>query len=110
MAALDAKRRLVLYGLEDGSTRRVDGGAEPGELDEWSADGRTIFTAEDHAPRLLLFARDLTTGNRGLWKNIEAADPAGVYSMRGVLTPDGKTVLYTYRRFLSNLYSISGAY
>jgi hypothetical protein len=110
MAALDTDRQLVLYGLQDGSTRRVPGGAEPGDINEWSADGRTIFTSEDRAPRLLVFARDITTGTRALWKNIEAADPAGVYGMRGLMTPDGKTVLYTYQRFLSNLYSITGAF
>jgi len=110
MAALDANRQLVLYGLEDGDIRRVPGAAEPGEVNEWSADGRTIFTSEDRAPRLLFFTRDLTTGARELWRTIEAADPAGVYGMRGLMTPDGKTVLYTYQRFLSNLYSITGAF
>jgi Tol biopolymer transport system component len=110
MATLDANRQLVLYGLEDGDTRRVPGAVETGEVNEWNADGHTIFTSEDGAPRLLFFARDITTGKRELWRNIEAADPAGVYGMRGLLTPDGKTVLYTYQRFLSNLYSISGAF
>jgi Tol biopolymer transport system component len=110
MAALDADRQLVLYGLEGGDTRRVPGAAEPGELNEWSADGRTIFTSEDRAPRLLFFTRDIATGARELWRNIEAADAAGVYGMRGLLTPDGKTVLYTYQRFLSNLYSITGTF
>jgi Tol biopolymer transport system component len=110
MAALDADRQLVLYGLENSDTRRVPGAAEPGEVNEWSADGRTIFTSEDHAPRLLFFTRDVTTGTRQLWRNIEAADPAGVYAMRGLLPPDGQTVLYTYQRFLSNLYSITGAF
>jgi len=108
MATQDRTRSIVLFPLQAGDVRRPAIAPEPGQLNEWSDDGRTLFVTEVRAPRLQVFKRDLETGARELWKNIVPAEPAGVYEVRPLITRDGRTIVYSYQRFLSNLYAVSG--
>jgi Tol biopolymer transport system component len=108
VAALDDARNVVLYRLDTGEVRGTPITLERGELNEWSADGRSIFVTEDRAPHLLVFKRDLESGRREPWKEIVPAEPAGVYEISLLTTRDGRAILYTYQRFLSNLYAVTG--
>ncbi len=92
----------------------VDGGTpQPrpcfsGQPLRWAADGRTLFVREGQVPARI-YRLDLATGRKELWKEIRPSDPAGTYRMDSLLiTPDGKTYAYTYRRVLSDLYMIEG--
>jgi hypothetical protein len=50
-----------------------------------------------------------STGQRTLWKELRPADPAGVEYIGPIfLTPDAKTYVYGYRRFLTDLYVVEG--
>jgi dipeptidyl aminopeptidase/acylaminoacyl peptidase len=108
MATLDRTRAVVLFPLQPGEVRRPAFAPEAGELNEWSHDGRTLLVTEALPPRLRVFRRDLETGARELWKEIVPAEPAGVYEIHPLISQDGRTILYTYQRFLSNLYAVTG--
>jgi hypothetical protein len=52
---------------------------------------------------------DMTTGERSLWKELVPPDPAGVLTMGPILmTPDGKSYVYSYRRTLDELFLLEG--
>jgi hypothetical protein len=52
---------------------------------------------------------DMTTGQRALWKELVPPDPAGVLTMGPILmTPDGKSYVYSYRRTLDELFLVEG--
>ena len=52
---------------------------------------------------------DLSLGRRELWKEITPPDAAGVVAIpRVLMTPDGKSYVYNYRRKLSELYLAEG--
>ena len=52
---------------------------------------------------------DIQTGKRTLWKEFHPPDPAGVLNIAPFLmTPDGATYLYSYRRMLDDLYVVTG--
>ena len=53
----------------------------------------------------------LANGQRELWRELTAADPAGVYKISPVaITPDGNAYAYTALRVLSELYLTEGVY
>ena len=48
---------------------------------------------------------DLATGNRQPWREVLPTDPAGVVTIVPLLvTPDGRSYVYSYPRILSQLY------
>ena len=52
---------------------------------------------------------DVETGARRLWKEIVPPDPAGVLAVGPiVITPDGKSCVYSYRRALDDLFLVTG--
>jgi len=57
----------------------------------------------------LVYRLELATGRKNLWKRLMPSDPAGVNIIFPILlTPDGKSHVYGYRRILSNLYLVEG--
>jgi hypothetical protein len=56
-----------------------------------------------------VFVLDVATGRRTLWKDILPPDPAGILGLWPILiTPDGKSYAYSYRRILGDLYLAEG--
>ena len=106
--ALDAARNIVLYPVEGGDPRPVGGPAEPGELLGWTADGRGILVGEVVGPRMRILERDLAGSQRRLVKEIAPPDPAGIFRVRPLVSPDGVWYVYSYYRLLSNLYLVEG--
>ena len=52
---------------------------------------------------------DVATGARRPWKVIVPPDPAGVLAISPILiTPDGKSYAYSYRRLLDDLFLVTG--
>ena len=52
---------------------------------------------------------DVQTGRRTLWKEVRPPDPAGVLVVGPVvITPDGSSYVYSYRRTLDELYVVTG--
>ncbi len=86
------------------------GPPEPGELDVWSADGRSLYVREkgERVQAVKFLRRDLTTGRREPWKEIAPADPAGIIGFNPTIAPDGRSYVYGYNRFLATVYLVQG--
>jgi Tol biopolymer transport system component len=109
----------VLAGLKDGGYGfyPVDGGPpqkaaglENDELPvQWTSDGRSVYVVKGNQIPTQVFRVDLVSGKRTLWKEIMPSDPSGIAGLIAVvITPDGQSYAYTYRRVLSDLYLVPG--
>ena len=104
IAVKDPERRIVLYPVEGGQARTVPGEPEPGDIAGWSSDGKTILVSDfGH-----VFRRDIETGSRQAWKELMPSDPAGIFGLNPIFSRDGNSYVYTYARWISNLYIIKG--
>ncbi|MHB8410417.1 MAG: hypothetical protein ACYDDI_00555 [Candidatus Acidiferrales bacterium] len=80
---------------------------------QWTADGHSIYVYQfgtPASPRAKIFRLDLATGKRVLVKKLMPADRAGFggFDLAAII-PDGKTIVYSYSRILTNLYLMQGA-
>jgi len=109
IAAFGPDRRLMLYPSEPGEPRAAPG-IQADELPvRWTGDGRAIWVYRANQAPTKVFRVDMTTGERSLWKELTPPDPAGVLSMGPiVMTPDGKSYVYSYRRTLDELFLVEG--
>ena len=109
VAAIRADESVALVPVDGGVLRSV-AGLSPGDRPiQWSADGRYIYTFRQAELPAQVFRVDLVTGRKELVREIRPADPAGVSSIRDVLiTPDGRTCVYSYTQILSDLYLAEG--
>jgi WD40 repeat protein len=108
IAAISPDARLRLYPV-DGSVPRdvpgVDGNETPVG---WIPDGLLVMAAVDLALGNI-YKVDVTTGRRQLWTNMLPKDPAGMLLLGSVVvTPDGRSLAYSWFRALSNLYVAEG--
>lgn len=109
VAALDPARRLTVYPLDGGEGRTVSG-TEPDERPvAWSSDGRSLFVLTPGVPARVSRV-EVATGARTPWRELLPSDPTGIVRISPVLvTPDGQSYAYSYGRFLSTLYVVTGA-
>jgi Tol biopolymer transport system component len=108
LAALDPEGKIFLYSVEGGAPKAAPGPVEPGNLEEWSADGRSLYVTEKHEELVKVWRRDLASGRRELWKEIAPPDPAGILFLKPLIPPDGKSYVYGYGRGLNTLYLVQG--
>jgi serine/threonine protein kinase len=107
--AFGPDRRLLLYPTEPGEPRPLPG-LEDGELAiRWTGDGRALWVYRTNELPTKVYRLDVTTGKRTLWKELTPPDPAGVLQIAPILmTPDGKSYVYSYRRTLDELFLVEG--
>ncbi len=92
----------------EGGERKPLLGALPDEWPvEWGSDGRVYVARQDQMP-VRVVSVDVEDGERELWREIAPPDRSGVVSIRPLLTRDGRAYVYTYNRFLSDLYLVTG--
>jgi len=109
VAATGPDRRITIY-TADGSEGRPVRGCRPGErLLAWCEDGNALFVAGQGRTSLEIVRVDLTTGERSPHHTIRPADPGGIMDLSPArITPDGQTYAYGYRRYLSDLFVVTG--
>ncbi len=107
VAAVTQDSALVLAPLDAGQARLVAELAFREDVSQWSADGGTVFTARGGS-RLDVFAVDVRSRERRLWRTFEVPDPAGVRMMSFFMTKDGRSYAYGYIRALDELYLVEG--
>ena len=107
--ALGPARRIMLYPPEPGEPRPAPG-LQPDELPiRWTPDGRAMWVFRPSEVPTKIYQVDMTSGERKLWKELTPPDPAGVLTMGPlVMTPDGKSYVYSYRRTLDELVLVEG--
>jgi hypothetical protein len=114
VAAMGESDTVLVMPVAGGETRPVPG-CMAGDLPiGWTLDDRALYVYRRGRTSVLIECVDVTTGERTPWHTIRPADPAGIndiapgYVMTVYITPDGQTYAYSYRRFLSDLYVVSG--
>jgi eukaryotic-like serine/threonine-protein kinase len=104
VAAISPDRKGLLYPVEDGEPQPIQGWGENDAPISWSSDGQSLFIFERGKVPTNVYRLNLKTGQKALMRQLVPFDPAGVYMIGLVLmTPDGKTCIYNYRRILSTL-------
>jgi len=100
---------FAFYPTAGGDPQNVPG-LEAGETPvQWTSDGRALYTVKGREMPVPIFRVDLTNGERVRWKEIQPADPSGIAGLINILiTPDGNSYAFTYRRVLSDLYLVPG--
>jgi len=92
----------------DGKERRPLIGAEPDEWPvQWGLDGKIYLVREERLP-VRIVRVDARTGQREVWREFAPADRAGIVHMQLLLTRDARAYVYTYQRYLSDLYLVGG--
>ena len=96
--------------LRGGPSRPIPG-LKPGDRPlRFTADGRHLYLRDDAREfPARVFRLDVATGRREVWKELMPGDPAGITLLSPTaISEDGKTVLFTYARSLSDLYLAEG--
>jgi outer membrane protein assembly factor BamB len=99
----------MLYPGEPGEPRPAPG-FQPGEIPvRWTGDGAAVWVFRPNEVPAKVYRVDMTTGDRSLWKELTPPDPAGVLLIGPILmTADGKSYVYSYRRTLDELFLVEG--
>jgi serine/threonine protein kinase/Tol biopolymer transport system component len=108
IAARGPDGNVALYPVDGGPPTRARGLEQGDQPIRFSEDEKSIYVF-----RLEKFVRlyrvDLSTGRRELWKEIAPADLTGILSNPSpLITPDGRTYVYSVSRLLSDLYLVQG--
>lgn len=107
---VDAKGRLWKHPL-NGRARILLDGSLPGDVPVgWSADGKAVWVRSPfNETRVRVFRLDLTTGRRALWYDVPYNDPASIHGQTLLhVAADGSTLVYSYQRWLADLYLATG--
>jgi eukaryotic-like serine/threonine-protein kinase len=101
--------KCYFFPVDGGAAQPIPGISSADTIDGWAADGRSFFVHNSMGLPVTISRIDSVTGKRTLWKQIAPADPAGVDAIQGIaVTPDEKSIVYSYRRRLSDLYLVEG--
>lgn len=101
--------KAAIYPVDGGDPRPVPGLDERDTIVRWAADGRALFVTRRGEIPTRIYRFDLATGQRAVWQEISVADRSGISrDPRVLLTPGGKTRVYTVFRVLTDLYLVEG--
>lgn len=104
-------RDWFIVPLRGGAPAQAVRGLNKGErIIGWAGDGQNLFVRSQlSALPVETWRLNLTSGARVLLHSFMPPDPAGHLQIRSVfLTPDAKTIAYTYDRKLSELFQVDG--
>ncbi|HET8644221.1 MAG TPA: hypothetical protein VFO85_01955, partial [Vicinamibacteria bacterium] len=108
VVAVPPEAAPALFPLAGGAPRPISGAQPQDQPLQWSADGRTLFLQRGRVP-MQVYAVDLATGARTLWRELAPEDRAGVTGLTRIcLTRDGASYAFGYARALSELYLVEG--
>jgi len=107
IAGTDFGSRLVVLPVAGGDPRVIATGIERAVV-RWSRSGDSLLVQSDSIPARLLRV-DLETGRFKPWKELAPADLAGVSLIwPALVSEDERTIVYSYRQELSELYVADG--
>ncbi|HTK68503.1 MAG TPA: protein kinase [Candidatus Eisenbacteria bacterium] len=99
---------FALYPMAGGERRSLPGIPQRARTIGWTADGGLFYMIRGAIP-CPVYRIDIDTGERTHWIDIAPPSSAGVLTMTRIsMTPDGESFVYSYPRFLTNLYKVEG--
>lgn len=109
LVAADPGQKFWLYPTGGGKPKALSGIEPEDETIRWSADGKHLFVANYGIIPVKVYQIEVLTGRRQLVYNLAPSDLAGLWNIWPVLmTPDGKSYVYSDYKMLSDLYVASG--
>jgi hypothetical protein len=100
----------MLYAPDGGEPKEAPGVAPEETVIHWTADGRGLYVASFRSMPVTVYRVELATGRREPVRSFAPADGAGVLNLGpALLSADGKSYVYSYRRILDDLYVVTGA-
>ena len=107
--ARDLEGKSWLYPVGGGDQRAVPGLAKDDVWNGWASDLRSAYVLRWGQVPGQLFRLDLQTGKRQPVAELAPSDRVGLDAiMSSRITPDGRFLVYTAERALSDLYLVSG--
>jgi dipeptidyl aminopeptidase/acylaminoacyl peptidase/predicted Ser/Thr protein kinase len=102
--------RIAIYPSEAGGEPRPVPGIDPEDMPlRWTADGRSLYVTRFSALPGIINIVDIATGRRTPWKKFQPLDPSGVEQAGpAMISPDGTTYVYSFRRVLGDLFLATG--
>jgi eukaryotic-like serine/threonine-protein kinase len=97
-----------LYDVEGGAGQAIPGLPKDSTPIQWCADGRCLFVQTTDTLPIKVFRLTLSTGRLELWKEFsipEVGSPTDLYVLP---TPDGKSYVYSYRKYAADLFIADG--
>ena len=109
VAAVNAEGDVFVIPLDGGAPVPVSA-AEPGELPvQWTSDSRSLYVYRPDEIPARVYQVSVSGPSRRLFRELAVADPTGLEGrMTVVMTPDGSAYAYSFLRWLSELYLITG--
>lgn len=108
IAANNGEGTLTIYPLAPPEARIVTGLVGYFPL-RWTPDGNSLYLVRLGELPSKIYKYEIEKKELEIWKEIKPSDPAGIHIVAPVLlTPDGKSYVYGYRRTLSTLYLVQG--
>jgi dipeptidyl aminopeptidase/acylaminoacyl peptidase len=109
IAARGPDGRIAIYPVDGGPARPVPGLVPEDVPIRWAADGRSLYVAKLSALPGIIDLVDVATGDRREWKRFNPPDPSGVEQAGpAMISPDGNTYVYSFRRNLGDLFLATG--
>ena len=109
IATVSAEGELYRYPIGGGDGEPIPGGEVGDVAIQWDAGGKHIYVYKPGGLPTQILKLNLSSGRREVWKELEPADSAGVFTVNMIyMTQDGESYVYSYRRILSDLYLASG--
>src|SRR5664280_864049 len=107
-AVAESTGRLVVFSASGEVRRRVDLGKESSGPIGWFSDNRSVFLIGPAGNPTRIDRLDTISGLREVWRDLKIQDRAGI--LRGVfagnISQDGKTIVTSYLRLLTDLYLV----
>jgi sugar lactone lactonase YvrE len=104
--ALDSP--LMNYPVDGGAPQVVGGAGPTDDAVQWSADGRALYVVAS-GQRQWIDRIDLATGGRTRWRTLEVSDRPGLPVIMEVrMTRDGSAYAYSYQRWLTDAFVVTG--
>jgi len=104
-----ADGRIALIPVGGGSPRLVTADPEARCVLAWDPSGKFVYYQDATPLPGRIRKLDVATGRTELFRSVEPADRAGVLAVAPIrMTPDGKTIAFSFRRTLSDLIRVDG--
>jgi hypothetical protein len=110
-SAWSQDRGWLLYPLEGGDSASplpIAGLAEDDAPVGWTADSESLYVQDAKENPASVSRVNWKTGRRELFHEFRPADPTGIRGSIVLVTPDGKSWVYSYVCWLSQLYLVEG--